>query len=544
MILERIEVLGFRGVKRLSLNIDQITVLIGENAWGKSSLLDAFTVALSPEFLRYKFNIKDFHVDLFSGHDQTTHLQIVLQWREITPNSYKKAKYRDLCDYWCPHEDGHHRLYYCIHAYRDEHKITSERCFLNNNGDIIDPIPSNELIREFIDFHPVIRLRDARRLREKGIEPSIEGSREVRNIASTVRRLETRPGRVNEGELKSSLNMMGELMNHHFAFQTQKRTRGIIPSHLNSNDEIMESINKIRHLVTQNETRQTGILLMSLLNSYIQTKGQYQLKPYARPLWIIEEPEARLHPTLLNQVWGLLQDLPMQKVLTTNSSDLLSNTPLPAIRRLIRRSDLTHVYQIGKYALSHDEFRRVGFHIHFHRPTAFFARSWLLVEGETEIWLFTEFARLLGYNLAAEGIQMIEFAQSGLKPMIKIAKSLEIEWYVITDGDQAGKKYLETATHFVEQGNPKQHVTKLPAKDIEHFLYDNGYENVFRELAGVSDSPNITQNKIISKAVHRHAKPDVALAMVRYCEKKGLDLIPDLLREIIKRLVINARSTM
>ncbi len=39
MFLERIEIVGFRGINRLSLMLDDNTLLLGENAWGKSSLL-------------------------------------------------------------------------------------------------------------------------------------------------------------------------------------------------------------------------------------------------------------------------------------------------------------------------------------------------------------------------------------------------------------------------------------------------------------------------------------------------------------------------
>ncbi len=46
MRLERIEISGFRGIKRLSLSFDELTTLIGENTWGKSSLLDALSIAL------------------------------------------------------------------------------------------------------------------------------------------------------------------------------------------------------------------------------------------------------------------------------------------------------------------------------------------------------------------------------------------------------------------------------------------------------------------------------------------------------------------
>ena len=51
MILERVEIVGFRGINRLSLMLEQNNVLIGENAWGKSSLLDALTLLLSPTIL-------------------------------------------------------------------------------------------------------------------------------------------------------------------------------------------------------------------------------------------------------------------------------------------------------------------------------------------------------------------------------------------------------------------------------------------------------------------------------------------------------------
>ena len=53
MHLERVEIVGFRGINRLSLMLEQNNVLIGENAWVKSSMLDALKLLLSPEFHMY-----------------------------------------------------------------------------------------------------------------------------------------------------------------------------------------------------------------------------------------------------------------------------------------------------------------------------------------------------------------------------------------------------------------------------------------------------------------------------------------------------------
>ena len=60
MKLERIEISGFRGIKRLSIAFDELTTLIGENTWGKSSLLDALSVSLPPEGTPYNFEMTDF----------------------------------------------------------------------------------------------------------------------------------------------------------------------------------------------------------------------------------------------------------------------------------------------------------------------------------------------------------------------------------------------------------------------------------------------------------------------------------------------------
>lgn len=78
MHLERIEIAGFRGIRRLSLTFDEITTLIGENTWGKSSLLDALSVVLPADGTLYPFTLQDFHVDYSIADAQTQNLQIIL----------------------------------------------------------------------------------------------------------------------------------------------------------------------------------------------------------------------------------------------------------------------------------------------------------------------------------------------------------------------------------------------------------------------------------------------------------------------------------
>ena len=94
MLLERVEIVGFRGINRLSLMLEQNNVLIGENAWGKSSLLDALTLLLSPEFDLYHFVRDDFWFPPGDIQGREHHLHIILTFRETEPGRHRVRRFR------------------------------------------------------------------------------------------------------------------------------------------------------------------------------------------------------------------------------------------------------------------------------------------------------------------------------------------------------------------------------------------------------------------------------------------------------------------
>ena len=159
----------------------------------------------------------------------------------------------------------------------------------------------------------------------------------------------------------------------------------------------------------------------------------------------IEEPEIHLHPLMLAAVWGVIDGLRAQKLVTTNAGELLAAARLSYLRRLVRGPKGTSAYRVDDEKYSLEEIRKISYHIRLKRDDALFARSWLLVEGETELWLFPEMARLLGCDFATEGIHTVEFAQSGVEPLVKLANDLGIEWHLVADGDEAGRTFASVA---------------------------------------------------------------------------------------------------
>lgn len=541
MELERIEISGFRGIRRLAVSFSDLTILIGENAWVKSSLLDALSIFLHPTGEFYEFIRPDFYIEHTLGNTQTHHIQIILRWAESFSGEHRARRYRQFNQVWHRNQaQGLRRLDVHFSAVHINNKIIITRDFLDENGQVIQIPQSEALVKELMRLHPIIRIQDASRLRDAKLPMDGDSTRLEKRLENTVKRLQQRPGHVNKGEIRSSLKAMRTLLEYYFSFQDDEylSEQLLTPQHLQMQSDYVHPLEE----VAQNTSNQSRLVLMGLLSTFIRARGPRQLKTNARPILIFEDPESRLHPIILNQAWRLIQLIPMQRIVTTNSGDLLAVVPLNSIRRLERGTSQTRMYQVPPNLLTKDQERRVSFHVRFHRPRALFARCWLFVEGETEIWLFNELARLQGYELAAEGVQLIEFAQSGLKPLIKLANALGIEWHLVVDGDMAGQKYAQSAAQFLNGKTEKQCITILPEQDIEHYLYLNGYEALFRHMGHVEDDEVMSMNKIISRALRSYAKPDSAIAIVEYSEQHP-EVIPLLLRWIIQRVITMARGT-
>ena len=286
-------------------------------------------------------------------------------------------------------------------------------------------------------------------------------------------------------------------------------------------------------------------MLLLVLGQFLEERGEHLFRRGARPILLLEEPENNLHPVNLAITWRFFSLLPMQKLVSTNSAQLLSFFPLNRIQRLVRQTDVIKSYSMKSTHYSNNDLRRITFHLRMNRSQSLFARAWLLVEGETETWILTELARLCGHHLLVEGIQVIEFAQCGLKPLIKLAQDLNIEWHVLTDGDGAGQKYASRVKGMlVEEESINNRLTVLPTHDIEHLFFENGFEQVYLKAANYNqhELTKLNTKKIINKAVRKYSKPGLGLAIAEAVEEQGAEMIPLLLKRLFSRLVGMARN--
>lgn len=549
MLLERVEIVGFRGINRLSLMLEQNNVLIGENAWGKSSLLDALTLLLSPEFDLYHFVRDDFWFPPGDIQGREHHLHIILTFRETEPGRHRVRRFRPLQRCWVPCDDGYHRVFYRLEGeLAEDDSVMTLRSFIDGEGEALVLEEIDELARHLVRLMPVLRLRDARFMRRihNGTvphSPQIEIT--ARQLDFLSRELVSHPQNLSDGQIRQGLSAMVQLLEHYFAEQSSAQTRHRLMRRRSHDEQrSWRYLDIINRMIDKPGGRSHRVILLGLFATLLQAKGTVRLDRDARPLLLIEDPETRLHPIMLSVAWHLLNLLPLQRVTTTNSGELLSLTPVEQVCRLVRESTRVSAWRLGPGGMNAEESRRIAFHIRFNRASSLFARCWLLVEGETETWVINELARQCGHHFDAEGVKVIEFAQSGLKPLIKCARRMGIQWHVLVDGDEAGKKYAATVRGLLNNDREleRDHLTSLPALDMEHFMYRQGFDDVYHRVAQIPDNVPMNMRRVITKAIHRSSKPDLAIEVAMEAGRRGVDAVPTLLKKMFSRVLWLARG--
>ena len=519
MYLRNIDIVGFRGINRLSMTLRPNMVLIGENAWGKSSLLDALSLIFNVEQKRYQFLPSDFHIESGKNPSVSKQITLLFSFSSSFIGEHLESQHQNHQALFIEHQDQYHRVYFRVSGEQEENGIQTYYDFIDQNGEEIPLENKEEIITTLLKYFPVFRFRDARFKDHRYFQRCYLNNESICRDPF-------------DDKIHAFLLLLQYYFFHHDNKQQLIET---IPDTSTLWDKVKQLCTDLR--MGDAALRQT--LFERISQFFLPIREEPETDTLRQPIILFEDPDARLHPRMMAIMWELMQFLPIQRITTTNSVELLSQVELRSICRLVRYPEATKAYQLAKYTLSKQALRRLTFHIHYNRSIALFTNAWILVEGETEVWLLSALAEQLGINLELEGIRIVEFAQSGLSHLLKYVKAMGIEWHVLTDGDMAGKKYAETVKSMLdEHESATERLTTLPKSDIEHFLYFSGFASVFIHLSRWKVQGNYyPATKIIQQAVRRTSKPDLALALAGEIQKRGKQSIPTLFTRLFSRVL-------
>lgn len=550
MFLSELNVENFRGVRRGHLSLEETTVLIGENDCGKSSLLDALARVLDPGGAGPpRFEPHHFY-RTGGAHDATPagRIRIELVFRERHAGEWDVPELAPLGTLLQDQPPGARRLSLVVTATPPEGagpdgvdwEIRGTGAPSRNDPALLAAIQS---------ANPLIQLRGGlvTVVAPDACPPAVEAGADQSDLEALAREVEAHYQAVIAGaspqlerELEEGFKAARALLEQRApAFRDGSNLSRLALAEVAGRPA--DAGLRRGHVFQSSSAERLGVLIFTAAVLRHLPAGR---AGRARPLAVIEDPEAHLHLMTLASVWGLLDTFDVQKVVTTQSETLLAAAPLLSVRRLTRHDGLVRQWRVHAGALKPDELRKLTYHLRARRGEASFARLWILVEGETEFWMLRELGRVAGYDFDLEGIACVEFAQCGIPPLVKAARELGIEWHLLTDGDAAGRSYVEKARALLRGDPPEERITALRELDIEHCFYHYGYAAVYQRAAGMRVSPrhNVPAKGVIHRALKRWSKPYMALQVILAASEPGSAGVPPPLREMIETCVRLARD--
>jgi putative ATP-dependent endonuclease of OLD family len=554
MQLRCISVENFRGIREATLDLDPSTAIIGENGSGKTTFLDALTICLGGRDDVVRFQARDFHHGSDGAAARSLRIALVFrapeqEWHQ--PRLARFAPFRrrdagapgDLCLEVRATRDAATNAVHALWTFAPDQRTAAA--------------PQPGLLAEWRQACPVIRLRANRYLeRDSRDEPGVQGKAGgngeplMSQIEEQIQQAYTRLG----GGAELSPQEAGraiEAVTAYLGTPGRPALGRVEPLPRLAGDLAEVPLGRGRRPVVEEITQSAGmrgLALVALVGAIIEARRHGALDDDARPIVVLEDAEAHLHPMALSAMWELIASLPAQKIITTNSGELLARLPLRSIRRLAVEHGRTRVYRAPGEHYSIDDLRRIAYHVRINRAAALFARCWILVEGETEAWVIPELAQVCGYDLAAEGVRCVEFAQSGIRPLLRLATDLGIQWHLLADGDEAGQAYVAAARKFLGGRAVAERITALDEPDIEHCLFQHGFAPVYCHEAGVTGAraghPRARDQvaSIIARAVKKRSKPAMALAVLAVANEPGGPPVPPPLRNLIETAIRLARG--
>jgi putative ATP-dependent endonuclease of OLD family len=549
MYLHSLSIENFRGIRNARLDFDETTVIIGENDSGKSSLIDALAMALLPSGDDAPmFEPQHFHRESIApSAPPAGPVRLELTFRERRAAEWDAPGYARLAAVLGKAGSKPRQVQLRISATPTSgDEIVAGNWEIDSAGGSVSHDDS-EALAAIRALNPLVWLRGGALV---GAGPAADrtprpDAQAPADIAHLVDEIEQRYQAVISGdtrhphdELRAGYRAARELLARRAIDARTSRGLGqpLLAEVLGAPGSTEGRRVRAMH---GSAAQQLGVFI---LTAALLRHHPGSTVPEAQPLLVIEDPEAHLHLMTLASVWGLLENVEAQKIISTQSGTLLAAAPLHTVRRLTRYQGEVRQWSVPRDRFKTDDLRKLSYHLRARRGVASFARCWLLVEGETEFWVLPELARMHGYDFSLEGVAVVEFAQCGLAPLIRLAREWGIQWHVLTDGDRAGSYYAETARSFIAAEQAQLRLTRLRDADIEHCFWRHGYAAMLKHAAGLPAGAPVPARQAINRAIKRLSKPYLAFELLVAVTQPGSAGVPKPLRQVIDTCVQLARS--
>lgn len=494
LYISRVKIKNYRNFRSVDVNLGHKQVIIGENNVGKTNFLRALQLVLDPslsdedrrleesdfnDLIKNPMdNEEEIRIDIYiSGYENNKTILAVLQDATVLSANGKEElmiTYR-----YAPYIDSFGKTSYQFSIYmaddESRHFTANERKYLNIKvikalRDVENDIKNSRIspIKKMLNEYEINKT-ELERIAEayKNDSEEILNLDELKDLTNNINKrfskilgnnefdvslqpIEIDPNRVlsslkllmsDRSITDSSLGLNNILYISLIMQMLQDKT---VPTFMKKDlyDELYSNQDS-QILMDVYEKEPSGNYFLKDKLSDAQKDGIYQfMDKYCSTnsgvtILAIEEPEAHLHPVNQRLIYrDIINNSQNSVLLTTHSTHITAIAPLNSIVNLHAQGGSgTVIHATADLPITDGEFLDVERYLDVKRGEIYLGKAVILVEGIAEEYIIPRFAEILGKPLDSKGIIVCNINCTNFTPYVKMLRSLDIPYAIITDGD-------------------------------------------------------------------------------------------------------------
>ena len=469
--IDTIRIAGLRGIKNIEASLPRVTVLIGPNNSGKTSFLKAMQLVLG-DYSRF-VSEEDFHI---GAGDQRASSIIVdarivpiksdgsraevfnEEWAtefgdkiKAEPNLNQFVALRARCQ---PNliKGGFDTARFTLEKWPSFDTWTTERVKETKMTQRFDSMPFYSIDAQR-DIHSELKERSSHIGRvlsnvdySKDDIASIEGLIKTANEEAVEKSADLRELKGNLEKLSQSFQGAGEADITPFP----KRIRDLskhFSVHFGSGADGTFSM-EYHGMGTRSWA---SLLTVKALVKLTDDRHRKQAEPFF-PILAAEEPEAHLHPNAQRTLYRQLAETNGQVILSTHSPYLSAMADISDIRSVSRNSGAVEIRSMS-CPMSAEDKKVLAREIMSKRGELLFSSALILCEGITEEQVIPGMFQIAcGRELHEAGVSCVSVGGKNYTPFVKLACSLGIPTFIISDNDGDTYREIEAQLRRLKKG--------------------------------------------------------------------------------------------
>ena len=512
--IDVVRISGFRGVANLEVLLPRVTVLLGQNNAGKTSVIKALQLSLG-DYSRY-LSDEDFHIG--DEEKQLNIIKVDVRFIAIENN----VRVNEFIEDWQQEfgdsiqAEANGKQFVALRTIAKPDKVKGgyvvERFYLDSWPERDDWQETRENMKNRqgrrLDSVPFISIDAQRDIHNELKEKSSFVGRVLSSVEydeQDVAKLEKMVAAVNREaidkseplkHLKSQLDNLNESFEG--AGQTEltpfpKKIRDLskrFSVHFGESSDSSFSM-EYHGMGTRSWA---SMLTVKAFMELMSKNHDKETKPFF-PILAAEEPEAHLHPNAQRTLFQQLEGNSGQVIVSTHSPYVVGISDLLNLRGLIRSSGKVRATRLIE-GLDQEDLNILRREVMRFRGELLFSKALILVEGVTEEQIIPAMFSLYFCKPAFSlGISCIGVFGKNYAPFVKMALSFSIPVCIVSDNDGNTKKEVEAQISKIKKGTDLEF-----SDDTFHITYlseGNDFEAELIEVAGMQ--PEVRESLVKSE---------------------------------------------